>query len=82
MDRRTTFQDFPELFELLASLQGTRASFILDHEGLTRMDGTITAIRQAGDVQRSEFVLDGGPTFSLAQVIAVNGLFRWDYSEC
>lgn len=82
MDRRTTFQNYPELLELLSSLQGTRASFILDHGGLTRLDGTITALKRAADVQKTEFVLDSGPSFSLAQVIAVNGLFRWDYSEC
>lgn len=82
MDQRTIFQSYDELLDLLASLQGTKVSFILDHEGLTRLDGTITAIKRTTDVQRSEFVLDGGPAFTLAQVIAVNGLFRWDYSEC
>lgn len=82
MDQRTVFQNFTELQELLTRLQGQRASFILDHEGLTRLDGTITSLEPAADTQSSEFVLDGGPSFRLGQVIAVNGLFRWDYSEC
>lgn len=82
MDQRTVFQNFTELQELLTGLQGQRASFILDHEGLTRLDGTITSLKPAADAQSSEFVLDGGPSFRLGQVIAVNGLFRWDYSEC
>lgn len=82
MDQRTTFQSFAELQKLLLRLQGTRASFIFDHEGLTRLDGVLTALRPAEDTQRSELELDGALTFRLGQVIAVNGLFRWDYTEC
>jgi hypothetical protein len=82
MDQRTIYRNFPELFDLLARLQGVRASFILDHEGLTRLDGTITSLTRAEDVRQSELVLDGGPAFRLDQVIAVNGTFRWDYTEC
>ncbi|HEY1113558.1 MAG TPA: hypothetical protein VGE66_08345 [Chitinophagaceae bacterium] len=82
MDQRTTFQNYTELQELLARLQGTSASFILDHEGLTRISGTITALTPAWDARQSGFVLDDGPAFLLEQVIAVNGIFRWDYTEC
>lgn len=82
MDQRTTFQSFPELLELLTRLQGVKASFIFDYEGLTRLDGTITELRPAEDLKRTELVLDGGPSFRLGQVIAVNGIFRWDYTEC
>jgi hypothetical protein len=82
MDQRTTFATFSELFALLSSLQGVKASFILDHEGLTRLDGVVTSLAPADDPRKSTFVLDGGPSFSLEQVIAVNGTFRWDYSEC
>jgi hypothetical protein len=82
MDQRTTFRDYTELFGLLTSLQGVKASFLLDHEGLTRLDGTLTSISPADDSKKSRFVLDGGPAFLLEQVIAVNGTFRWDYSEC
>lgn len=82
MDQRTTYRNFAELFELLQGLQGVKASFILDHEGLTRLDGTITSITRADDPGKSRFELDGGPAFQVDQVIAVNGVFRWDYSEC
>lgn len=82
MDQRTTFQNYTELQELLSRLQGAPASFILDHEGLTRLSGTITALTPAADARQSRFVVDGGPSFLLGQVIAVNGTFRWDYTEC
>lgn len=82
MDQRTTFRDYTELFGLLENLRGVKASFLLDHEGLTRLDGTVTSLTQAGDPAQSMLVLDDGPSFRLAQVIAVNGTFRWDYSEC
>lgn len=82
MDQRTTFQNFRQLQELLTGLQGSHASFIVDHEGLTRLEGTITALTPADDARQSLLVLDGRTTLHLHQIIAVNGLFRWDYTEC
>lgn len=82
MDQRTIFQDYSELLRLLYSLQGTHASFLVDDDGLTRLDGTITAVAPDTNAAKSQFVLDGTITLHLEQVIAVNGIFRSDYSEC
>jgi hypothetical protein len=82
MDQRTTFETYAELLHLLTRLRDTRASFIVDSDGLTRLDGTITDLTPAADQSQSLLVLDGATTLHLSQVIAVNGIFRSDYTEC
>lgn len=81
MDQRTIFQDFRQLQDLLTSLIGTQASFIVDDGGLTRLNGTIAAVAPAEDPRQTTLVVDSA-TLHLEQVIAVNGTFRWDYTEC
>lgn len=84
MDHRNTFKNLQELQAVLLSLHHDKqkASLIIDHEGLTRTEGIITSIEQKNKDDETIFEIDYTKRFSLKQVIAVNGLFRWDYSEC
>lgn len=84
MDQRQTFDSLQKLKTLLQDLyqQQEKAAFLLDQEGLTRMEGRITAIEEQSSPGLTTIVLDQGNQFLLKQVIAVNGQFRSDYSEC
>lgn len=59
-----------------------RVSLLVDQEGITRVEGYISHIRLATDVLQAEVSMDSGYRFIIGQVIAVNGIFRSDYSEC
>jgi hypothetical protein len=84
MDQRETFDSLQKLKAVLQGLQQQRekASFLLDDEGLTRTEGIIASIEEKPDLGSTGVVLDHGETIVLKQIIAVNGQFRSDYSEC
>lgn len=84
MDVRDTVVG-PEVF--LALLEEHRqkdwpVSLLIDQEGITRVGGFITDIIRADNLLKTKVLLERGETFLLEQVIAVNGMFRSDYSEC
>ena len=58
------------------------ASLIIDQNGLTRVEGHIVSIHAENDFLKSKVELDDGTSFLIEQVVAVNGMFRSDYSEC
>ena len=84
MDQRLTFDNLQKLKTILQDLfqQQQTASFLLDSEGLTRMEGLITSIDEQPDLSSTAITLDQKNRILLKQVIAVNGQFRSDYSEC
>jgi hypothetical protein len=84
MDKRQTFGTVEELMTLLSTLylQKAQCSWLLDREGLTRAEGCIVSIELTTPVASSKVFLEGNSSFLLEQVIAVNGIFKWDYSEC
>jgi len=84
MDRRSTFKNYEQLFSIFSSIQQQQqpASLLIDEDGLTRAEGKITHIEQSDDVAESTITIDNKQQITLKQVIAVNGLFRDDYSEC
>lgn len=84
MDRRTTFRDNEELITFLAALQqeNKKVSLLVDDEGIGRMEGRIVSIAKDQDLAHSSFTLDDNTKLLIKQVIAVNGNFRSDYSEC
>jgi|SwirhisoilCB2_FD_contig_31_16502391_length_452_multi_7_in_0_out_0_1 hypothetical protein len=84
MDKRETFKDYQQLLSIFSNLQQQqqKAALLIDDEGLTRMEGAVTGIEQNADTGKSRIIIDNKTPVSLEQVIAVNGLFRDDYSEC
>jgi transcriptional regulator of heat shock response len=84
MDQRETFNDLQKLKDILNKLYQEQdiVSLLLDQEGLTRMEGFITSIEEQTDPGNTLVILNDTERFLLRQVIAVNGQFRSDYSEC
>lgn len=84
MDRRITFKDDKQLLSIFLDLekQQQQASLLIDDEGLTRIEGNVNRIEQAENWGKTKIIIDSNEPIDLAQVIAVNGLFRDDYSEC
>jgi hypothetical protein len=84
MDQRTTFKDVDQLMDIINVVfkEKGKASFIIDKEGLTRMEGLITNVEQNTSSGRTVVHLQPSNYFHLDEVIAINGIFRSDYSEC
>lgn len=80
MDKRETFDSTDSLKNILAGLyqQKQKASFLIDKNGLTRLEGLITDIQQGDNAS----ITVGDNQIALEQIIAVNGIFRGDYTEC
>jgi hypothetical protein len=85
MDQRNTFNGTNQLLDIITSLfkQKGKASLIIDKEGLTRMEGLITKVEQNNNnIGETMIHLRPSNYFLLDEVIAINGVFRSDYSEC
>jgi hypothetical protein len=84
MDQRDTFQNLSQLHSIVSGLftEKQKASLLIDSNGLTRVEGEITFIEQQGDPAKTVITIDNVDQINLSQIIAVNGLFRSDYSEC
>ena len=84
MDQRNTFKDLSQLLSLVSALKDNKenASFIIDRDGLSRMEGIITAVEENAIINKTSVHLNPSNIVFLDQVIAVNGIFRSDYSEC
>lgn len=84
MDQRETFDNSHQLYEFVSAVfqQKQQAALLIDKEGLVRIEGLITAIRQQDAIDETQIVIDNREAVLLKQIIAVNGLFRSDYSEC
>lgn len=84
MDKRETFGSLEKLKAILDKLrqEQEKASLLLDQEGLTRMEGFISSIDDQPDLSTTVVTLNGDAKILLRQIVAVNGQFRSDYSEC
>ncbi|TKK70998.1 hypothetical protein FC093_04785 [Ilyomonas limi] len=84
MDKRDTFKDYQQLLSIFLNLQEQQqqAALLIDDEGLTRIEGKITNVEQSEDIGKSTIAIDNKEAVILEHIIAVNGLFRDDYSEC
>lgn len=78
MDKRETFADIRELKKILMGcIESKRHSdLLIDQGGITRFSGIIKAIE--GDA----CIFHNGEKIKLENIIAVNGIFQADYSEC
>lgn len=84
MDVRNTVVT-PEVFlDVLLEYQENHqdVSLLIEKDGLTRAEGHIVNIHAEKDFLKSKIELDNGSSFVLEDVVAVNGMFRSDYSEC
>ena len=84
MDKRTTFTGLHELQSLLTTLykEKDNASLLVEDKGLTRINGIITNIESASTDGNSSIQLNNTASISLKDIIAVNGVFRSEYTEC
>ncbi len=82
MDTRVTISDKQSFFQLLKQLyeDQKKVSLLYDNNGLTRYEGLISAIL-SGSSQPC-LVMQDGTKIDIPAVIAVNGIFAPDYSEC
>lgn len=84
MDQRQTFANSYELISSVKALikDAVKASLLIDNDGLERLEGIITSITQDDDLNKTFIAIDNKREVALTDIIAVNGLFRSDYSEC
>ncbi|RYY51446.1 MAG: hypothetical protein EOO06_00140 [Chitinophagaceae bacterium] len=85
MDQRQTFADYNELLNILSDIHAAakQASFLIDRDGLTRMQGNIIGINSEDANNMSVTInMDPRETIQLKEIMGVNGIFRSDYSEC
>jgi hypothetical protein len=84
MDIRDTVITPASFFPILLDHYKTnsKVSLLIDKEGITRVEGFIAEIKTSDDVLISTIILTDQTIFQIKDVIAVNGLFKSDYSEC
>ncbi|HRP55223.1 hypothetical protein [Agriterribacter sp.] len=82
MDTRITVSDEQSFFQILEQLHAEqkKVSLLYDNNGLTRYEGMIGSIA-TGSLQPFLLMQDGSE-IAISSVIAVNGIFAPDYSEC
>ena len=81
MDTRITLNNKESFFKMLKDLHthADKVSLLYDNNGLTRYEGFITGIT---GVLEPVLILQDGLEIPLYSVIAVNGIFVPEYSEC
>jgi hypothetical protein len=84
MDQRQVFNNDKDLLSLVISIsnQEQKAFLLVDREGLTRMEGFITSTEQQPDLGSTGILINHKDRVLLHEIIAINGVFRSDYSEC
>ncbi|MEJ7677047.1 MAG: hypothetical protein WKG06_37265 [Segetibacter sp.] len=84
MDQRTTFDSAKSLLSTLSNLHQLKeqVSLLIDLEGFTRLEGRIIRIEEQQPLEKTLIKVNDADAFLLEQVIAVNGIFHSDYSEC
>lgn len=82
MDLRTTLSVNESFMEMLADCKtrGAKAEMILDINGLERAEGVISQIYPDGP--NSYIELQDGRKIVEKTIIALNGIFRPEYSGC
>lgn len=84
MDQRQTFQSFEELYTMLSALcnGNENVRLLADCEGITRVEGRVLHLERSPVIGKSKAEIEGDVSLNLEQIIAVNGIFKSDYSEC
>ena len=81
MDCRVTINNTSGFLQMLRSEfeAGRKVNFLIDSSGLERLEGVITSIEENAVCRVN---LDSGRSVELSHIVAVNGVFVSDYSEC
>jgi hypothetical protein len=81
-DVRETLPVKASFFDMVKSLYQKQETIhvLYDENGITRANGVIAQLCEQDD--RSYFVLDNGTQIYIKTLVAVNGIFASDYSEC
>ena len=82
MDSRQTLNTNETFAALLRKIleADEKAHLLVDDNGITRMEGFIKTV--STNTNAPFMILENGTTIPLHTIIAVNGVFRPDYSEC
>lgn len=75
----------PEVFYeiLLAYMkQQRKIDLLIDRAGMERVSGVVKDISPHNKILRTRVTMNDETGFNINQVIAVNGIFRDDFSEC
>ncbi len=82
MDCRLTLHASETFLELLraANQSGQKVYLLIDDTGISRTEGFVSEIHT--NTSSPVIELDNGTTVELAKIVAVNGIFRPEYSEC
>ncbi len=82
MDTRITISDKQSFFQILEQLhkEQQKVSLLYDNNGLTRYEGMIRSILTGPS--KSCLMLQDGSEIVISSIIAVNGIFAPDYTEC
>jgi hypothetical protein len=82
MDIRQTLVVHATFIQMLNQLKESHhtAALLFDDQGLTREEGLISQIVE--DEKGTLVQLDNGRLIPLHSIVAVNGVFLSDYSEC
>lgn len=82
MDIRQTLVVHSTFEQMLNELKenGRPAALLFDEQGLTRHEGTVTQLREEAGIMNVH--LSDGKIIPLKAIVAVNGVFLSDYSEC
>jgi hypothetical protein len=81
-DVRETLPVKASFFDMIKSLHQKQETVhvLYDENGITRTNGIVTQLCEEDD--HSYFVLDNGTQVYINTLVAVNGIFAADYSEC
>lgn len=84
MDTRQTFANVDELLSIVTLFleDEQQVALLIDENGLTRLEGKIIGINRNDDINETTIIIDDREVIKLKNIIAVNGTFRSDYSEC
>ena len=81
-DVRETLSVKGDFYDVIYSLfeKNETASILYDNQGITRANGKIKEVSDRNDAPF--FLLENGLKIDVHSIIAVNGIFASDYSEC
>ena len=82
MDSRETVKKKEEFLQILqiAHQAGNNVNLLMDDEGISRAGGIITKLNT--EAAEPFIELNNGLTVPLQSIVAVNGIFLPEYSEC
>ncbi|MFV0606828.1 MAG: hypothetical protein ACK5NK_13415 [Niabella sp.] len=82
MDERCTLPVDGDFIGLINNLinDGAHADLIIDTNGLERASGKIVELTT--DSPKPAIILDNGQHIEISTIIAINGLFKSDYTCC